>query len=102
MEQALEQMRKLQAEEALLELDRKGVKKIGKIKLFDIADDPVAHYDKLMEARRDLARREKDIDAIKIRKQKQCELWARAIKEEEKIVNEKYCKANAESEMEKI
>jgi len=40
------------------------------MKLIDMVDDPVSHFDKIMDARRDQLKKEKDIDSMKLRKMK--------------------------------
>jgi hypothetical protein len=95
-------MRKLRAQEVLSDLARRGIKKIGGIKISDMEKSQGENidYDLVMNFYQNLLKKEKEqFEAEKQKKVKDIEYWARAIREEEKVAIEKYCHEHGEEEM---
>jgi hypothetical protein len=60
-------------------------------------------YDEVMGFYQNLLKKEKEaFEGEKQRKLKDVEFWARAVREEEKVVMEKYAKEHGEEEMKQI
>lgn len=98
-------MRKIRAQEVILELARRGIKKIAGVKISDKLDGVPENldYDTIMNFYQNLLRKEKEaFEAQKKQKLKDVEYWARAVREEEKVAVEKYCKEHGEEEMKQI
>lgn len=96
-------MRRIRAQEVLQELSRKGVKKIGNIKITDMERKGEYDYDEVMAYYQALLKKEKEaFEGEKLKKLKDIEYWARAIREEEKIAIEKYAREHGEEEMKQI
>ncbi len=104
MLEELELMRKLRAQEVLQELSRRGIKKIGQVKISDIErKGELLDYDEVMTFYQMLLKREKEaFEGEKQKKIKEVDFWARAVREEEKVATEKYSKENGEKEMKQI
>lgn len=104
----LQMMRQIRAQEVLQELLRRGIKKLGGVKIQDLEKKglegaEVLDYDSIMTFYQNLLRREKEaIEAEKKKKLKDVEYWARAVREEEKLAIEKYCQEHGEEEMKQI
>jgi hypothetical protein len=87
----LELMRKIRAQEVLQELTRRGVKKIGTLKISDMERKGEFDYDTILTYYQNLLKKEKEaFEVEKQKKAKEVEYWARAVREEEKIAIEKY------------
>ncbi len=99
----LELMRKIRAQEVLSELTRRGVKKIGNVKISDMERKGEFDYDEVMQYYQGLLKKEKEaFEGEKQKKLKDVEYWARAVREEERIAIEKYAKEHGEEEMKQI
>jgi uncharacterized membrane protein YcaP (DUF421 family) len=84
-------MRKIRAQEVLQELTRRGVKKIGQVKIADMERKGEFDYDEVMTYYQNLLKKEKEaFEGEKQKKLKDVEYWARAVREEEKVAIEKY------------
>ena len=93
-------MRKIRAQEVLAELARRGIKKIGQAKIADMEKRGEIDYDEVMGYYQMILKREKEaFEGEKVRKIKDVEYWARAVREEEKVAIEKYAKEHGEEEM---
>lgn len=96
-------MRQIRAQEVLQELIRRGVKKIGSIKISDMERKGEFDYDEIMNYYQMLLKKEKEaFEGEKQKKVKEIEYWARAVREEEKTAIEKYAKEHGEEEMKQI
>ena len=96
----LELMRKIRAQEVIQELIRRGVKKIGAVKISDMERKGEFDYDEVMNFYQMLLKKEKEaFEGEKQKKIKDVEYWARAVREEEKTAIEKYAKEHGEEEM---
>jgi len=96
-------MRKIRAQEVLQELIRRGVKKIGNVKISDMERKGEFDYDEVMNFYQMLLKKEKEaFEGEKQKKIKDVEYWARAVREEEKIAIEKYAKEHGDEEMKQI
>ena len=90
-------MRKIRSQEVLGELVRRGIKKIGTNKISDMERKNEYDYDEIMNYYQSLLKREKEaFDVERQKKLKEVEYWARAVREEEKIVIEKHAKEHGE------
>lgn len=70
----------------------KNIKKINGVKISEIEKRDEYDYDQIMNFHANQLKKEKDqFEVDKKRKMKEAELWARAQREEEKRVTEKYC-----------
>ena len=70
----------------------KNIKKINGVKISEIEKRDEYDYDQIMNFYTNQLKKEKDqFEIDKKRKMKEAELWARALREEEKRVTEKYC-----------
>ena len=99
----LELMRKIRAQEVIQELIRRGVKKIGAVKISDMERKGEFDYDEVMNFYQMLLKKEKEaFEGEKQKKIKDVEFWARAVREEEKTAIEKYAKEHGEEEMKQI
>jgi len=99
----LELMRRIRAQEVLQDLTRRGIKKIGNIKISDMERKGEFDYDDVMNYYQGLLKREKEaFEVEKQRKIKEVEYWARAVREEERAAIEKYAKEHGEAEMKQI
>lgn len=99
----LELMRRIRAQEVLQELTRRGIKKIGNLKISDMERKGDYDYDEVMNYYQNLLKKEKEaFEGEKQRKLKDVEYWARAVREEEKTATEKYAKEHGEEEMKQI
>eukprot|EP00347_Sterkiella_histriomuscorum_P021885 403332425 len=99
----LEVMRKIRAQEVVQELLRKNIKKINGIKIDKQGQDQELDYDTIMNFYQNLLRKEKEqFEVVKKQKLKDTDHWARALREEEKVVIEKYCAEHGEEEMKQI
>ena len=99
----LELMRRIRAQEVLAELARRGVKKIGAVKISDMERKGEFDYDEVMSYYQMLLKREKEaFEGEKTKKLKDVEYWARAVREEEKVAIEKYAREHGEEEMKQI
>lgn len=106
----LEVMRRIRAQEVVQELLRKGIKKIGGVKLEKAAQLAASNdqeseldYDTIMNFYQNLLRKEKEaFDIQKKNKLKDVEYLARAQREEEKLAIERYCAEHGEEEMKQI
>jgi uncharacterized membrane protein YcaP (DUF421 family) len=93
-------MRKIRAQEVLQELTRRGVKKIGQVKIADMERKGEFDYDEVMTYYQNLLKKEKEaFEGEKQKKLKDVEYWARAVREEEKVAIEKYAQEHGEREM---
>jgi hypothetical protein len=96
-------MRQIRAQEVLQELIRRGVKKIGAVKISDMERKGEFDYDEVMNYYQMLLKKEKEaFEGDKQKKVKDIEYWARAVREEEKTAIEKYAKEHGEEEMKQI
>jgi len=96
-------MRKIRAQEVLQELIRRGVKKIGNVKISDMERKGEFDYDEVMNFYQMLLKKEKEaFEGEKQKKIKDVEYWARAVREEEKVAIEKYAKEHGDEEMKQI
>ena len=99
----LELMRKIRAQEVIQELIRRGVKKIGAVKISEMERKGEFDYDEVMNFYQMLLKKEKEaFEGEKQKKIKDVEYWARAVREEEKTAIEKYAKEHGEEEMKQI
>ena len=99
----LELMRKIRAQEVIQELIRRGVKKIGNMKISDMERKGEFDYDEVMNFYQMLLKKEKEaFEGEKQKKIKDVEYWARAVREEEKLAIEKYAKEHGDEEMKQI
>jgi hypothetical protein len=93
-------MRKIRAAEVLQELNRRGIKKIGQVKISDMQRRDEYDYDEVMNFYQTLLKKEKEaFEGEKQKKLKDVEYWARAVREEERLAIEKYAKEHGEEEM---
>ena len=82
------------------ELTRRGIKKIGQIKLSDMERKNEYDYDLIMVFYQNLLKKEKEaFEVEKQKKIKDIDFWARAVREEEKVAIEKYAAEHGEEEM---
>ena len=96
-------MRKIRARDVLLELQQKNVKKIGKEKISELEKKEELDYDMIMTFYANYLKKEKDaIEVEKKKKIKEVEWWARALREEEKLKTEAYCRTHGEEEVKGI
>jgi hypothetical protein len=96
-------MRKIRAQEVIQELIRRGVKKIGAVKISEMERKGEFDYDEVMNFYQMLLKKEKEaFEGEKQKKIKDVEYWARAVREEEKTAIEKYAKEHGEEEMKQI
>lgn len=96
-------MRKIRAQEVLSELTRRGIKKIGQVKISEMEKRGEVDYDEVMGFYQTILKKEKEaFEGEKQKKIKDVEYWARAVREEEKIAIEKYAKEHGEEEMKQI
>ncbi len=99
----LDLMRKQRAQEVLADLLRRGIKKIGGVKISDMEKKDEIDYDTIMNFYQNLLKKEKDqFEIEKQKKVKDVEYLARAVREEEKVVIEKYCAEHGVEEMKMI
>jgi hypothetical protein len=99
----LELMRKIRAQEVIQELIRRGVKKIGAVKISEMERKGEFDYDEVMNFYQMLLKKEKEaFEGEKQKKIKDVEYWARAVREEEKTAIEKYAKEHGEEVMKQI
>lgn len=99
----LEMMRRIRATEVVQDLIRRGIKKIGQAKISDIERKQEYDYDTIMNFYQQLLKKEKEqFEMEKNKKIKDVEFWARSMREEEKIITEKYCQQHGEEEMKQI
>ena len=85
------------------ELTRRGIKKIGQIKLSDMERKNEYDYDLIMVFYQNLLKKEKEaFEVEKQKKIKDIDFWARAVREEEKVAIEKYAAEHGEEEMKQI
>ncbi len=82
---------------------RRNIKKIGQIKISDMQRKEEYDYDTIMTYYQQLLKKEKEaFENEKSKKHKDVEFWARSVREEEKLVTEKYCQQHGEEEMKQI
>lgn len=77
------------------------MKKVGNTSIKEyLAENVEIDYDTIMGYYQDLIKKEREaFDQEKQRRYKELNLWVRALKEEEKVAIEKYCKEKGEEEM---
>lgn len=99
----LNQERQARAKQVLGELIVRGIKKIGKEKVTDIDQREEFDYDLILQFYQNLLRKEAEqSEEQKKKKARDVDLWARAIREEEKIAIIKHCEEHGEDEMQQI
>lgn len=85
-------MRRIRATEVVQDLVRRGIKKIGNLKISDMQRKEEYDYDTIMTFYQQILKKEKEaFENEKSKKHKEVEFWARAVREEEKAATEKYC-----------
>lgn len=96
-------MKRNRVKEVLLELQRKNIKKIDNKKINDMQRNEEFDYDLVMNFYANHLKNEKQqFENEKKTKLKEVELWARAQREEEKKIVEKYCENHGEEDMKLI
>lgn len=90
----------MRARQVIGELVVRGIKKIGKEKIQDIEQREEIDYDQILQFYQNLLRKEAEhSEEQKKKKARDVELWARALREEEKIAVVKHCEEHGEDEM---
>ena len=90
--------------EVLNELSQRGIKKVGKDRIVDLERrEEDLDYDTIMTFYQNVLRREQEaFEVSKNKKVNDVEIWTRALREEECIEMQKYCKEKGNQEMENI
>ena len=96
-------MRKIRAQEVIQELIRRGIKKVGNVKISDMERKGEYDYDDILSYYQNILKKEKEaFEGEKQRKIKDVEFWARAVREEEKTAIVKHAETHGEEEMKQI